>query len=144
MIVVDLIRNTSDDIYAKLIYEPSKNYLLMKWIGPCSQDEVKNGSLKMLEWQKKYGIRNKCRFHVHDTKEIEGAWAGVVDWISNYFFPENYKYGLRYNISILSPDIFSKLSSLELKKRNNKVATILVETLSQAEAWISNQINIDE
>lgn len=111
----------------------------MKWIGPCSHDEIKMGALKMLKWQKKYGVKYNCRFHVHDTKEIEGAWAGVVDWISNYFFPENYKYGLRYNISILSPDIFSKLSSLELKKRSNKVATILVETLSQAETWISHK-----
>ncbi|MCC5930898.1 MAG: hypothetical protein JJU28_16760 [Cyclobacteriaceae bacterium] len=141
MIVVDLIRNASGDIYAKLIYEPKKNYLLMKWIGPCTQEEVKTGSLRMLEWQKKEGVRNQCRFHVHDTKEIEGAWAGLVDWISNYFFPENYKYGLMFNISILSPDIFSKLSSLELQKRNNKVTTILVETISQAESWILEKGN---
>lgn len=138
MIVVDLIRNTSGELYAKLTYEPQKNYLLMKWIGPCSEKEVKTASMQMYEWQKREGVRNKCKFHVHDTKEIEGAWAGLIDWITNYFFPLNFEYGMRYNISIISPDIFSKLSSVELKKRsNNKVTTILCETLSQAESWIA-------
>ena len=138
MIVVDLIRNTSGELYAKLTYEPQKNYLLMKWIGPCSEEEVKTASMQMYEWQKREGVRNKCKFHVHDTKEIEGAWAGLIDWITNYFFPLNFEYGMRYNISIISPDIFSKLSSVELKKRsNNKVTTILCETLSQAESWIA-------
>jgi hypothetical protein len=137
MIVVDLIRNASGGLYAKLTYEPQKNYLLMKWIGPCSEEEVKVASMRMYEWQKREGLKNKCKFHVHDTKEIEGAWAGLVDWITNYFFPLNYEFGLRFNISIISPDIFSKLSSVELRKRsNNKVTTILCETISQAESWI--------
>jgi hypothetical protein len=142
MIVVDLIRNASGELYAKLTYEPQKNYLLMKWIGPCSEEEVKVASMRMYEWQKREGLKNKCKFHVHDTKEIEGAWAGLVDWITNYFFPLNYEYGMRYNISIISPDIFSKLSSVELKKRsNNKVTTILCETISQAESWIVKNYN---
>ncbi len=140
MIVVDRIKNKQGDVYARLSYEPQKNYLLMKWMGPCTDEEVKTASLRMLEWQKREGQRNRCRFHVHDTKEIEGAWAGLVDWISNYFFPLNYEYGMRYNISIISPDLFSKLSSLELKSRNNSIIpTIICETISQAEAWISKK-----
>ena len=136
MIVIDIIRNSSDDIYAKLSYEPQKNYLLMKWIGPCTENEVKEASMKMFEWQKKEGLRTKCKFHVHDTKEIEGAWAGLVDWISNYFFPLNYEYGLRFNVSILSPDLFSKLSSIQLeKKTRSKGTTELCEKNYQAEAW---------
>lgn len=145
MIVVDLIRNASGSIYAKLSYEPQKNYLLMKWIGPCTEKEVKEASLRMLEWQKQRGLKNNCKFHVHDTKEIEGAWAGLVKWITNYFFPQNYAYGLRYNISIISPDLFSKLSSLELKKQSTyKVSTILCETLSQAEAWLVQKYKEEE
>ena len=140
MIVVDHIKNKQGEVYARLSYEPQKNYLLMKWMGPCSEEEVKTASMRMFEWQKREGLRTSCRFHVHDTKEIEGAWAGLVDWISNYFFPLNYEYGMRYNISIISPDLFSKLSSLELKSRNNsKIATILCETISQAEAWITSK-----
>lgn len=137
MIVVDRIKNEKGEVYAHLSYEPQKNYLLMKWMGPCTDEEVKSASLRMLEWQKREGKRTGCRFHVHDTKEIEGAWAGLVDWINNYFFPQNYEYGMRYNISILSPDLFSKLSSLELKSRNNsRIPTIICETISQAESWI--------
>lgn len=143
MIVVDLIRNASGELYARLTYEPQKNYLLMKWIGSCTEEEVKAASMRMYEWQKREGLKKKCRFHVHDTKEIEGAWAGLVDWITNYFFPLNYEYGMRYNISIISPDIFSKLLSVELKSRsNNKVTTILCETISQAESWIAGNCNM--
>lgn len=140
MIVVDLIRNEAGEIYAKLSYDPHKNYLLMKWIGFCSEDEVKAASMKMYEWQKREGFKKSCKFHVHDTKEIEGAWAGLVDWISNYFFPLNYEFGLRYNISVISPDLFSKLSSIELQKRSNDmVTTVLCETISQAEAWLAKR-----
>jgi len=140
MIVVDLIKNSGDEVYARISYEPQKNYLLMKWIGPCSEEEVKTASMRMYEWQKREGVRRRCMFHVHDTKEIEGAWAGLVDWISNYFFPLNHEYGLRYNISVISPDLFSKLSSYELKKlNNNKVTTVLCETISEAEAFLSRK-----
>jgi len=140
MIVVNLIKNRNGEVYARLSYEPQKNYLLMKWIGPCSEEEVKEASMRMYEWQKREGLKTRCKFHVHDTKEIEGAWIGLVDWISNYFFPLNYQYGLRYNISIISPDLFSKLSSIELKKRsNNKVSTVLCETISQAESWLTSK-----
>ncbi|MCC5927661.1 MAG: hypothetical protein JJU28_00295 [Cyclobacteriaceae bacterium] len=56
------------------------------------------------------------------------------------FFPLNYKYELRYNMSVLSPDLFSDLSSLELQKRSeNKDYTILCETISQAVAWLSRK-----
>ncbi|GGD14117.1 hypothetical protein [Flavobacterium orientale] len=137
MIIVDRIRNHQGHVYATISYNSEKNYLLMKWSGPCSDEEVKLGSLRMLEWQKRDGVRYKCRFHVHDTKEIEGAWAGLVEWITNYFFPLNYEVGLRYNLSIISPDLFSKLSSEKLMKKGGKVPTILCETLSQAEYWIA-------
>lgn len=140
MIVINRIKNSEGTVYARLSFEPKKNYLLMKWIGPCSEEEVKTASMQMLEWQKREGIKAGCRFHVHDTKEIEGAWVGLVEWISNYFFPLNYEYGMRYNISIISPDLFSKLSSYELKKKSNtKISTVLCETLSQAEAFLSQK-----
>ncbi|MFT3796201.1 hypothetical protein [Flavobacterium sp.] len=141
MIIVDLIRNNEGNIYAKLSYHQEKNYLIMKWIGPCSNEEMKNASMRMFQWQQSTGMKAKCRFHLHDTKEIEGAWADaeLVQWISNYFFSINYECGLRYNISIVSPDLFSKLSSQELQRTFSKVPTMLCETLSQAEAIVMQQ-----
>jgi len=147
MILVSLIRNAEGSIYAKLSYNPKKNYLLMKWIGPCSEDELKAASMQMFQWQKKTGVGYKCRFHLHDTKEMEGAWASaeVVEWISDYFFGINYEFGLRYNISIVSPDLFSKLTSQELQKNSQgKVPTILCETVSQAESWLTQKSAISQ
>ncbi len=112
----------------------------MKWIGYITEEEVKFASLKMLAWQQQEGKRKGCKFHVHDTKELESAWAGLVDWINNDFLPMNHQFGLRYNISILSPDLFSKMSSLALSQKHNlKVPTILCETRSQAERWIAEK-----
>ena len=68
------------------------------------------------------------------------AIRSYYDWINNYFFPLNHEYGLRYNISVISPDLFSKLSSYELKKRsNNQVTTVLCETISEAEAFLTRK-----
>ncbi len=137
VILIEKIKNKGGEVYATLSYEPNKNYLLMQWLGYCSEDEVKYASLKMLEWQRKEGQFKQCRFHVHDTKEIEGAWIGLVDWINNEFFPLNYQVGLRYNISIISPDLFSKMSSLALKQQKNTIVpTVLFDTLRQAEQWL--------
>ncbi|MDB5242535.1 MAG: hypothetical protein JWP57_3160 [Spirosoma sp.] len=120
-----------------LSYEPNKNYLLMKWVGYSSEDEVKRASLKMVAWQKGEGVRKNCRVHVHDTKEIEGAWIGVVDWINNEMFPRCYQAGLRYNLSVTSPDLFSKLSSVALQQQQSwQVKTLLFGTMGQAELWI--------
>jgi hypothetical protein len=140
MIILDRIRNEIGDVYAQLSYEPTKNYLLMKWMGYCTEEQVKFASMQMLKWQQNDGKRKKCHFHVHDTKELESAWVGLVDWINNEFFALNHEAGLRYNISILSPDLFSKLSSLELHRRGNiRVPTILFETFSDAENWITRK-----
>jgi hypothetical protein len=134
------IKNEEGVVYAILSYEPAKNYLLMKWIGFCSDDELIQATLKMLEWQQTEGIRLGCQFQVHDTKEFDVAWAGAVDWIVNDFFPKIHEAGVRYNISILSPDLFSKLSSEALFERSNPVLpTKLCETLSEAERFITEQ-----
>lgn len=141
MILIDLIRNTEGEIYAKLSYNEEKNYLHMKWIGHCSEEELKAASMQMFKWQRAKGSALKCRVHIHDTKEMQGAWAGQesVKWISDYFFKINYEFGLRYNISILSPDMFTKLTSHQLQKRASKVPTILFNTLSQAEQWLEKK-----
>ncbi len=140
MILVEPIRNSEDRVYARLMYNADQNYLLMKWVGSCTREEMKHASLRMLDWQMREGFLYGTHFHVHDTKELEGAWTGLVDWITDYFFTENYKYGLRYNISVLSPDIFSKHSSMQLeRKSSDKVITVLSETLSQAEMFIAEK-----
>jgi len=138
VITVEKFKNEAGDIYAVLTYEPNKNYLLMKWIGYSSEDEVKLASMKMMEWQKEKGRAKNCRFHVHDTKEIQGAWIGLVEWIKNEMFPFCYEFGLRYNLSVTSPDLFSKMSSIALKQQDPfRVTTVLFETLSAAEAWLT-------
>ncbi|WP_302861468.1 hypothetical protein [Mucilaginibacter sp. L3T2-6] len=140
MITIERIKNDAGELYAVISYEPNKNYLLMKWIGYSSEDEVKHASLRMLDWQRKEGSIKNCRFHVHDTKEIEGAWIGLVDWINNELFPLSYQAGLRYNLSILSPDLFSKMSSIALHQQmSRQVPTVLFETLSQAEKWLADK-----
>ncbi|RRB17757.1 hypothetical protein [Larkinella knui] len=134
------IENEEGVVYAILSYEPAKNYLLMKWIGFCTDEELMQATLRMLEWQLAEGKQKACRFHVHDTKEFDVAWAGTVDWIVNEYFPKIYDAGVRYNISILSPDLFSKLSSEALFEKSNPVLpTRLCETLSEAERFIAEQ-----
>lgn len=140
VLLIERIRNAYGQVYALLSYEPDKNYLLMKWSGFCTEEEVKAASLRMLDWQRTQGRAKGCKFHVHDTNEIESAWAGLVDWINNELFPDCFQAGLRYNVSILSPDLFSRLSSQALyQKQNAKVPTVLCETLSQAERWIAQK-----
>ncbi|RRB07043.1 hypothetical protein [Larkinella rosea] len=139
------IKNEEGEVYAIMSYEPSRNYLLMKWIGFCTDDELITATLKMLEWQQSEGWRHVCQFHVHDTKEFDVAWAGAVDWIVNEYFPQLHRAGVRYNISILSPDLFSKLSSEALFEKSEPVLpTKLCETLSEAERFIDEHRQVSD
>ncbi|MFD1139706.1 hypothetical protein ACFQ4C_01235 [Larkinella insperata] len=134
------IQNSEGAVYAILLDEPAKNYLLMKWIGFCTDEELMQATLTMLDWQQTVGQARGCRFHVHDTKEFDVAWAGAVDWIVQDYFPRLREFGVRYNISILSPDLFSKLSSEALFERSNPIIpTRLCETLAEAEQFVGEQ-----
>ncbi|TSJ34884.1 hypothetical protein FO440_24245 [Mucilaginibacter corticis] len=140
MITIDKFRNEAGDIYAHLSYEPYRNYLFMRWIGYSTEAEVMHASKAMMQWQKAEGQSKNCRFHVHDTKEIQGAWIGVVDWIRDEMWPFCYQWGMRYNLSVTSPDLFSKLSSIALKKQDSRqVTTVLFETVAAAENWLTEK-----
>jgi hypothetical protein len=140
VITIEKFRNEKGDIFAVLSYEANKNYLLMKWIGFSTEDEVKRASAAMMLWQKDEGQAKSCRFHVHDTKEIQGAWIGVVNWIKEVMWPFCYQCGLRYNLSVTSPDLFSKMSSVALKKQDSQqVTTVLFESVSAAENWLTEK-----
>jgi hypothetical protein len=138
--LIDRIATAEGVEYAVLQHEPTLNYLLMKWIGFCTEEELTQATLRMLHWQQQEGVRLGCRFHVHDTKEMDGAWVGSIEWIVNEFFAKAYEFGLRYNISILSPDLFTKLSSEALFQQHSpKVPTQLCETLAEAERFIAEK-----
>lgn len=140
MTVIYTARNAADDVYAELSYDADKNYLFMRWSGFCTDEELMEATLRMLTWQQTEGHRRNCRFHIHDTKEFETAWTGTVDWIVNEFFNKAYDAGLRFNISVLSPDLFSQLSSERLQKHpGSRVPTYLFESLAAAEQFITSQ-----
>lgn len=143
MTLVEKFTNQAGATYAILSYEAGKNYLMMRWVGYCTEEDVKHASTAMMKWQQREGIAKNCRFHVHDTKEIQGAWIGVVNWIRDTMWPFCYRYGLRYNLSVTSPDLFSKMSSIALKKQgSNQVTTVLFETVAAAEAWLKEKYKI--
>ena len=72
----------------------------MRWSSFCTDEELKQATLRMLNWQHHEGQPRACRFHVHDTKGFETVWVVAVDWIVNEFFNRAYKYGLRCNIRL--------------------------------------------
>ncbi|WP_353719152.1 hypothetical protein [Dyadobacter sp. 676] len=98
--------NAEGRIHAVLSYNSSRNYLLMKWIGYSTDAEIVTALEEMKQWHQTTGKARGCRFHVHDTKEIEGSWAGTMEYICNDFFPECRRAGLSCNISIVSPRLF--------------------------------------
>ncbi len=143
MVPLYTARNAADEVYAELCYNDEKNYLFMRWSGFCTEEELKQATLRMLDWQQTEGQQRTCRFHVHDTKEFESAWTSTIDWIVNEFFNKAYVFGLRCNISVLSPDLFSKVSSEALQQHpGSLVPTLLFESLVAAEQYIDSQQQI--
>lgn len=64
--------------------------------------------------------------------------GGAIDWIVTEFFNKAYPFGLRCNISVLSPDLFSMVSSEALQQHpGSLVPTKLFESLVAAEQFIA-------
>ncbi|OJV15038.1 MAG: hypothetical protein BGO21_19165 [Dyadobacter sp. 50-39] len=140
MVPIEKFRNAEGHIHAALSYNATKNYLLMKWIGYSTDPEIISALECMKQWQQATGKARGCRFHVHDTKEIEGSWAGAMEYICNDFFPACHGAGLACNVSIISPDFFSKMASVTLLNQPGTVIpTILVNTLREAERLVSER-----
>ncbi|SDD46784.1 hypothetical protein SAMN04487996_10198 [Dyadobacter soli] len=143
VIRIERFLNAEGKPHAVLSYNASKNYLLMKWIGYSADPEIITALDGMKNWYQSNGKARKCRFHVHDTKEVEGSWAGALAYICDDFFPACHQAGLSCNLSIISPDFFSKMASVTLFNQHGAaVPTVLVNTLREAESFIAERQSV--
>ncbi|WP_062542117.1 hypothetical protein [Rufibacter tibetensis] len=107
--------------------------LFVNWTGEQTEDTVKDGCQKIL----KYVVTNRVSKVFNDNTHVTGNWSGAAEWGAKIWFPAMYKAGVKYFAWILSPELYSQLSTQATLNYNISGIIILnFEEKAPAENWL--------
>ncbi len=105
------LTNAQGEIFMNLSLE--KDYILAKWRGHISADDVIAAAKAYLEFLKQ-NPHNKL---FNDKSEVTGDWQDANDWLEYDWLPKAYDAGLRFMAHVYSHGMFSQLSAHDLRER---------------------------
>lgn len=108
-----LFNNTSLTIE----YDSQNNFLYANWKGYQTEESIKSGCGKMLQFLKE----KRCTKVLNDNTLVKGTWSSSATWGASVWFPQMASAGLKYFAWVYSPDVFGKFSTdATLKQMNDK------------------------
>jgi hypothetical protein len=75
------LSTSTGKVYLSIYYDEQNNWIYNNWVGYVSPENVKLGSLAVLDALKKY----KTPCGLNDNTELVGRWDQSVDWIAQEF-----------------------------------------------------------
>ncbi|RNI29241.1 hypothetical protein [Rufibacter latericius] len=124
-----------------LLQEPHLNIRLdlltdilrVEWTGPQTEETVKDGCEKIL----KHVASTRTSKVLNNNSPATGNWSGAADWAAKIWFPALHKAGVKFFAWVLSPELYSQLSTKETLKNNIKGILVLsFEERDPAENWL--------
>jgi len=134
---MEVLKNNLNQTFITVNHIEDKQMVYANWIGDgLTVDEVKSGALLCLEKIKEYNVS----LLLNDNRELQGAWDGANDWISNEWMPQAIQAGLMKFAHIVSPDLYAHLSAEFMedntKEQENVFQFMLFEKQEEAEKWL--------
>ncbi|MBC3538707.1 hypothetical protein ACFSC6_19870 [Rufibacter sediminis] len=107
--------------------------LYVDWTGKQTEETVRDGCDKML----KHVASTRSTKVFNDNTLVTGNWSGAAEWGAKIWFPAMYKAGVHYFAWVLSPELYSQLSTKEtLKYTINGILILNFEDRDAAENWL--------
>ncbi|WP_181306848.1 hypothetical protein [Rufibacter sp. XAAS-G3-1] len=107
--------------------------LYVEWAGPQTEETAKDGCGKLL----KHVVSTRAAKVFNDNTLATGIWSGAAEWEAKVWFPALYKAGVKYFAWVLSPELYSQLSTKEtLKHTINDIIVLSFEEKVSAENWL--------
>ncbi len=131
-----VLENRYGKPYYKAYHDATNNWITTKWIGFVPTNEAVKGveaTLKLIE-------ETGCQNLLSDNSQIKGAWSELNEWMESNWYEPAKKFGLKKHATVLSSDIFSKISheNFEKGQKGEQITMQSFDKISTAEQWLRN------
>jgi hypothetical protein len=108
MTKLSLMNESFVDIYL----DNANNVIVAKWIGFLKPADVKRGCAFMTRYIKDNGVKN----HLSDHRQLKVLSKEVQDYLTQVWFPEVEKIGLRKVGAVVAEDVFAAATVNKVNK----------------------------
>src|SRR5687768_18316444 len=105
---LNLLKESFVDIYL----DKSNNVLVAKWIGFLKPADVRKGCSFMTQYVKDHALHG----HLSDHRQLKVLSKEVQDYLTNQWFPEVEKVGLKKVGAVLAEDVFAAATVNKVNK----------------------------
>ncbi|CAA9305710.1 MAG: hypothetical protein AVDCRST_MAG56-6489 [uncultured Cytophagales bacterium] len=113
-------------------FDVEQQYVYVNWKGFHSVESVKSGCEKLLQVL----TEKHCKRVLNDNRMVSGPWLGAADWVATDWFPRVYATGVEKFAWIVSPNIFSQMSTEVTQSKNKSEVTRTFDDHAKAASWL--------
>jgi hypothetical protein len=109
------VLNLLKEPFVEIHLDKSNNVIVAKWIGFLKADEVKKGCAFMTRYIKD----NPLHGHLSDHRNLKVLSKEVQDYLTQQWFPEVEKLGLRKVGAVVADDVFAATTVSKVNREAN-------------------------
>ena len=121
--------------YTEIYVEDGSSILYAKWSGFLKPEEVRHGCSFMTEYIKKH----RTMYHISNHIELKVLTKEVQDYLTQEWFPEVEKIGMRKICALVSKDVFAK-ATVDKVNEAGTMGNLSIMTLGSMEdclVWLN-------
>lgn len=127
------LTSSTGKTYLTIHFDEQRHWVYNDWIGYVSPDNVKQGSLAVLEAIKQY----KASCGLNDNRHLVGRWDDSVEWIEQEWVPMASDAGLRFYAHVANADAFAAASSADMLSRvRGRFEMRIFQDIDEARNWL--------
>ncbi|MCP2043603.1 STAS/SEC14 domain-containing protein [Pontibacter sp. HSC-36F09] len=131
---VQELTSSTGKTYLTIYYDEHNKWVYNDWIGYVSPENVKQGSLAVLQAIKQH----KASCGLNDNRNLVGRWDESVEWIEQVWIPAAAEAGLRYYAHIANEDAFAAASSADMLDRvQGRFEMRIFKDIDEARSWLT-------
>lgn len=120
--------------YLTIYFDEHHHWVYNDWIGYVSPENVKQGSLAVLEAIKQY----KASCGLNDNRHLVGRWDESVEWIEQVWIPMAAEAGLKYYAHVANAEAFAAASSADMLNRvRGRFEMRIFQDIDEARDWLT-------
>ncbi|MBF8964140.1 STAS/SEC14 domain-containing protein [Pontibacter sp. FD36] len=128
------LKSSTGKTYLTIHYDEQNKWVYNDWIGYVTPENVKQGSLAVLEAIKQHSAA--CG--LNDNRHLVGRWDDSVEWIEDVWIPAAAEAGLQYYAHVANEDAFAAASSSNMLSRvQGRFEMRIFGGIKEARDWLT-------
>jgi hypothetical protein len=122
--------------FVNIYLDNSNNVIVAKWIGFLKPQDVKKGCSFMTKYIKDNGLKN----HLSDHRQLKVLSKEVQDYLTQEWFPEVEKIGLKKVGAVVAEDVFAAATVSKVNKEGQvgKLSINMFDSEPKCVNWLLN------